>query len=197
MIKKYLLSTVAASLMVLTITGCGGAAPVAEEQAEYDDRCKISGQLAPEWACGNSAYFKDSIVAVGIAAPTKAGSGMQRTLAQANGRDGLARQVQVEVKNKVENFSRVTGVGDSEVVDRVATEVSKQLSKTTLTGSRQLKSFTDSKTGELYVLMGSPTAEVMAAAKEQVKSSYKNDKAMYQRFLASQASKELDFELSK
>ena len=192
MIKKYLLSTAAAGLMVFSFAGCGGAEPVAPEQAEFDDRCKISGQLAPEWACGNSAYYKDSIVAVGIAAPTKAGAGMQRTLAQANGRDGLARQVEVQVKNKVENFTRVTGVGDSEVVDRVATGVSKQLSKTTLTGSRQLKSFPDPVTGELYVLMGSPTAEVMAAAKEQVKTSFKNDEALWQQFQSQKAQAQLD-----
>ena len=188
---KTLTSAALAALLALSFAGCGGAEPQ-PQQAEFDDRCKISGELAPEWACGNTPYYKDSLVAVGIASPTKAGPAMQRTLAQANGRDNLSRQVETIVKNKVENFTRTTGVGDDEVVDRVATEVSKQLSKTTLRGSRQLKSFTDSKTGDLYVLMGSPTKEVMDAAKKQVKTSFKNDQALWQQFQSKNALEQLD-----
>ena len=190
--KKTLGSAVLASLLVFGLTGCGGGdAKPAEES--FDERCRIGGKLAPEWACGN-ANIEGAITAVGIAPISKAGRGFTTREAQAQGRSNLAQQIQSLVKDKVEQFTRSTGVGDDEVVDKVSTQVSKQVAKVTLKGSKQIKSWENANTNELYVLMAVPEKSMNAEAKKQVKSSFKNDQALWQQFQSKNALDSLEKE---
>lgn len=181
-----------AAIIAATMTGCGGAAP--EEEADF--RCRIDGTLAPEWACGNANSMEGSIVAVGSAPLSQAGQGFSRREAMANGRSNLAQQISTLVKDKVENFTRSTGIGAGESVDKVSTQVGKQVAKVALKGSKQLKYWQHPVNKDIYVLMGAPEAQINDTAKKTVKTSFKNDEALWQQFQAKQGLEGLEKEFA-
>ncbi len=185
---KTLSSIALAGLIAAGISGCG--AQPAPEEADF--RCKQDNVLAPEWTCMPMA--EGAYAGLGVAQKSQAGINLMMTEAQANGRDDLARQIQVQVKNKVENFTRATGVGSGESVDKVTTAVTKQVAKVDLTGSKMIKSWTHPANGSLYVLMAVPEDSVNKEVKDAVKTSFKNDEALWQQFQSKQALESLDKE---
>ncbi len=187
---KTLSSIALAGLLVATITGCGGDGPDPKEE-EFDNRCKVENQLAPKWAC--VPMIEGAYAGVGVAQQSAAGMGHMRRVALANGRSDLAQQIKSQVKDKVETFTRTTGVGGSEVVDQVNVAVSKQIAKVDLQGSKAVDSWT-SKSGTLYLLVTVPESTVNGEVKKAVKTSYKNDEALWQQFQAKNALEGLDKE---
>ncbi len=188
--KKKLLSVALGSVIALTMAGCGGEQPK-PKQEEPDFRCKQEGVLAPKWTC--SPFADGSIAALGTAPKSKAGYGFQYREALAQGRSNLAQQIETLVKDKVEQFTRSTGVGDNEVVDKVSTQVSKQVAKVTLKGSKPLETW-QAPSGTLYILVAVPESSVNESAKNAVKSSFKNDEALWQQFQSKQALESLEKE---
>jgi len=190
--KKMILKTASVAVLAsMMFTGCNQA-PMAEKP---DFSCKQNGQLAPEWTC--NPYMEGSIVALGIA-QRNAGNdqSMQRAEAMAEGRDALATQVSTKVSTMMKSFKETTGSGDASTFDKSVSKVSKQLASQTLQGSRGVESW-KSNTGTLYVLVGLSNEPVKKQMESAVKTSFKNDKAMYQKFLAAKANGELDMELEK
>jgi hypothetical protein len=185
------------AVLALTFTACNKEPKPAEQEAaqqeQSDFRCRIDSQLAPEWACGN-AGIEGAISAVGSAPLGKLGQGFSRREAQANGRSNLAQQMQTLVKDKVETFARSTGVGGSEVADKVSTQVSKQVAKVTLKGSKQMKYWQNPVNQDVYVLMGISENTMNKEVKAQVQSSYKNDNALWQQFQSKNALESLEKE---
>ncbi|MGB5866278.1 MAG: LPP20 family lipoprotein [Arcobacteraceae bacterium] len=192
--KKTVLKLASAAAIATILSGCMGQ-PTPEKEAEPDFRCKQDGELAPKWTC--NPYLEGSIVALGVA-PRNAGNdyGMQRAEAVAEGRDALANQISVKVSTMFKSYKATTGSGDASTFDKANSKVSKQLASQTLQGSRGVESW-QSKTGTLYVLVGLNSEVVKQGMESAVKTSFKNDKAMYQKFLAAKADGELDAELEK
>ncbi len=190
--KKNIGSIIVATALMASLTGCGDKKPTAAAE-EADFRCRIDGQLAPEWSCGN-AGLDGTVTAVGSAPLSKLGQGFSRREALANGRSNLAQQIQTTVKDKVELFTRATGVGGAEVADKVSTQVSKQVAKVTLNGSKQMKMWQNPANNSLYVLVGVSEDALNQEVKNQVKSSYKNDNALWQQFQSKNALEALDKE---
>ena len=186
---KSLTTIAAAGILAATITGCGGAAPVAEPEADF--RCKQENVLAPKWTC--VPMVEGAYAGVGVAQKSSAGQGHMRRVALANGRSDLAQQIKSQVKDKVETFTRTTGNGDAETVDAVTTAVSKQVAKVDLQGSKGVDVWT-APSGSLYMLVTVPEATVNGEVKEAVKTSFKNDKALWQQFQSKQAMDGLDKE---
>ena len=186
---KGIVSIAVAGLVATVITGCGGEAK--PQQQEPDFRCKKENVLAPKWTC--TPFVDGAIAEVGVAPKTAAGPGMQRRIALANARSNLAQQIETQVKDKVETFTRSTGIGAGEAVDSVATAVSKQVAKVTLKGSKQVDAW-EAPSGTLYVLVAVPEKTVNEAAKEAVKTSFKNDEALWQQFQSKQALEGLEKE---
>ena len=193
LIKK--IGTVALGVGVAAlIAGCGGEQPKPAEPA--GGACVLPGNIsAPEWVC--SPKVEGAIAAVGVAEKTAAGLDMQTTAAMASARDKLARQIEVKVKNKFENFVRSTGTGQNETVDKVMTNVSKQVANVTLNGSKRVKTWFD-PSGTMYVLVAVPESTINEAAKSKfkqaAKTSFKNDEALWQQFQSKQALDSLDKE---
>jgi len=183
--NKIYLSLIMVTAVLALMSGCA-TGPKDTLTEEY-----------PAWVLDPS--MEGGLSAVGSAKMSKAGMQFTRTEALANARDELARQMSVKVKNMVKNFTEVTGVGDDETVDRVSSQVSKQLSSQVLAGSKQKKMW-KSKDGELFVLVVlDPEAAIKAvnAVREAVKTSYKNEKALWQKFQAKKAQEELNAEIEK
>jgi hypothetical protein len=185
---KTLSSIALAGLLAASFTGCGGAAPVS---AVDEFGCKQENVAAPKWTC--VPMVEGAYAGVGIAQKSAAGMGHMKKVALANGRSDLAQQIKAQVKDKVETFTRTTGVGDNETVDQVNTAVSKQIAKVDLTGSKMIDSWT-APSGALYLLVTVPEATVNGEVKNAVKTSFKNDQALWQQFQSKQALEGLDAE---
>jgi len=186
---KSLSSITLASLLLLTLSGCSGEPEPKKE--EFDNRCKIENVLAPKWAC--IPEVDGSYAGVGIAEKSSAGMAHMRRVALANGRSDLAQQIQTLVKDKVELFTRATGVTDKESVDKVSTAVTKQVAKVNLQGSKASDSWS-APSGALYLLVTVGTDSVNGEVKKALKSSFKNDDALWQQFQSKQALESLEAE---
>lgn len=192
--KINLLKITAAAIIATILSGCMGTKDP-EKQEEPDFKCKQDGQLAPKWTC--NPYLEGSIVALGVA-PSNAGNdlGMQRAEAIAEGRDALVNQLSVKVSTMFKSYKATTGTGTEGTFDKANSKVSKQLASQTLEGSRGIESWR-SNTGTMYILVGLSNEPIKIQMGKAVKTSFKNDKAMYQKFLAAKANGELDAELEK
>lgn len=187
MVKNIKIMAMAA-VVAAVLTGCGDQ----PKPSEGDFRCKQDGVLAPDWTC-NPQTYEGAIVGLGSAPISKAGTNFTRNNAMAQARNDLAFQIETQVKAKVENFVRGTGVADKEVVDSVSTQVSKQLANTTLNGSKQLQSWVSPR--NMFILVGiSNDAVNKEAKKEIVDSSHNNKDALWQQFQSKQALDALDKE---
>jgi hypothetical protein len=195
--KRTILSISAAALLAATMfTGCAGGQPeVKEEKADF--RCRQDGVLAPDFTC--DPFAEGSIVALGVAKMNAGGDkAFQRTEAMASARDALARQIEVKVSNLFKSFKATTGSGADATFDKSSSDVSKQLASQTLSGSKQIgRSWRHPETNELFIMVGISNEPVKEKMEDAIKTSFKNDKALYQKFLAAKADGELDKELEK
>jgi len=177
---------------LLGLTGCNNQNNI----AKYS-QCSIDGDSnAPHWICDNGSTMEGGIFAVGSAEPSPLGRNFQITTATQVARDALARQINVKVKNMFKQYQSSTGVGEKQSVDQAIENVSKQLSNVTLKGSKIMNVWTSPK-GTIYVLVGMPNKMVDEKVRMAIKSSYKNNKALWEKFLAKKADKDLDKEIAK
>lgn len=188
--KKGLLTAgvVAAGLIM---AGCsGGSKEAAKPEADF--RCKQAGTLAPEWTC--KPYKSGLIVGLGTAPKNVAGDyGMQMEEAEANGRTSLARRLETKVQTLMKNWKRITGGGIDQTYEKNVESVSKQTANKTLRNSRALETWQNPADGTLFLLMGIDKADAEAG----LKTSLKNEKALWQQFQSKKAMEELDNEMEK
>ena len=179
-------------LVTATIVGCSSKTPEVED-GKYQSTfaCKQENVLAPRWTCipDVTGFY----AGVGIAEKSAAGMGHMKKVAVMNGRSDLAQQIQTQVKDKMEGFTKATGIGSGESVDMVTTAVTKQIAKVDLKGSKAVDMWT-APSGNLFMLVTVPEASVNGAVKDAVKSSFNSDDARWQQFQSEQALKSLDAE---
>ncbi len=193
---------ISAVTAVIFFTGCNNSQPkpiknnaIQEQQADF--HCKQDGALAPVFTC--NPHVEGMITALGVA-PMNAGNdkAFQRTEAMANARNALTRELEIKVSNMVKTFKGTTGAGKGATFDKSTSEVSKQVASQTLKDSRQIGiSWRNPQTKELFILVGIKTPEVKKELGNAIKTSFKNDEALYQQFLAKKASGELNKELEE
>ena len=114
----------------------------------------------------------------------------------ANARVLLAQQIQVGIESMVKNYNETTGVGESETVDAVASVVSKQITNQNLSGTKMFKKIT-SPNGALYVLVGFDKDLYASFVKDQLTTSYNNDKALWQKAMSDKAFEELRSDIER
>ncbi len=185
--NKTISSIAIACLTAAIITGCGDKDPVPGDDFE----CKQENVLAPKWTC--VPEVKGSYAGVGVAQKSAAGMGYMRKVAAANGRSDLAQQIKSQIKDKFESFTSTTGVSDAETVDQATAAVTKQVAKVDLEDSKGVDVWT-SPSGSLYMLVTVPEATVNNVVKNTVKTSFKNENALWQKFQLKNALEELDKE---
>ena len=188
--KKILNSAILGFAISGLMVGCGS--PDLDFQ-----QCKIENVKAPSWVCDGGATMEGGIFGVGSSEKSPLGISFQRTEATAAARDALARQLKVKVKNMFKQFQATTGVGDAQTADKATQNVSKQLASEVLSGSKVIKVwFSPSRT--MYVLVDMPnTKEVAQQVKKAVKTSFRNDQALWQEFKAKKADEELEAAIDK
>jgi len=190
--KKTITNALIVTIAFFAITGCGEKTPEPKKEATAPTfKCMQEGVLAPQWTCipNVEGYY----AGVGVAEKSAAGIAHMRRVALMNGRSDLAQQIETQVKDKIEGFTRATGNGSAETVDKVTTAVTKQLAKVDLKGSKAVDMW-QAPSGALYMLVTVPAENVNAEVKKAVKSSFKNDNALWQQFQSKQALEQLDKE---
>ena len=186
--KKFLII----SLSVAAIfTGCA----TSNNPSVNTPSCQIDGATAPSWVCDGGANIKEGIVAVGSAEKSPLGINFQRQEAMAAARDEIARQINLKVKNIIKTYMSSTGTGDSKTAERVVTSASKQIASQALRGSKLLKTWISPK-GTMYVLVG-VQGNIKDMTKKAIKTTFKNDQALWQEFKAKKQWDELDEAVDK
>ncbi|MDD3060437.1 MAG: LPP20 family lipoprotein, partial [Sulfurimonas sp.] len=180
---KTLSSIALAGLITASITGCSDK-EVVPGAASEEYQCTQEKVLAPSWTC--LPTLEGHYAGLGIAENSAAGMSHMRRVALANGRSDLAQQIQTLVKDKVEVFTRSTGNGAQETVDKVSTAVTKQVAKVDLQGSKAVDVWS-APSGALYMLVAVNQSEVNREVKKAVSSSLKNDDALWQQFQSKQS----------
>jgi len=191
--KKSLQSLLLFAMTTVIVTGCSDKSPQVKKEKESVTtfQCKQENVLAPRWTC--VPEVEGYYAGVGVAEKSAAGIAHMRRVALMNGRSDLAQQIQSQVKDKIEGFTRATGNGSDETVDKVSTAVTKQLAKVTLRGSKAVDMW-QAPSGAIYMLVTIPEDNINGEVKKAVKSSFKNNNALWQQFQAKQALEKLDKE---
>jgi len=187
---RSLFTATAATFLV----ACGSTQPVPQQPVASCVFADGSNQPAPEWVCGAPVNGID-LSAVGYADKSGAGANFMKQMAATAARVELAQTMKVEVQNMIKQYSETTGAGDSETVDQVNTSVTKQISKETLIGSRIFRQM-PTPTGGIVVLVGLAPEIVGNIAEQALKTSMKNERALWQKFQAGKAQDELAAEIA-
>jgi hypothetical protein len=185
----YLLTGIALSAL---LAGCG------EEKKQEVADCVFPdapGTAAPGWVCDEPVPGIE-VSAVGSAQKSGAGHDFMKQMAATSARVQLAQNMQVQVRNMVKNYIETTGAAESETVDKVLTSVTKQITNESLVGTKIYKTRT-SPTGSLYVLVGMDENSRAEATQKALKTSMKNERALWQQFKAQKGQDELAAEISK
>jgi len=191
---KKLLTT---SLLAIGIAGFMAGCNNNQPQKPNIEQCQIEGAKAPSWVCDGGATMEGGLFGVGSSEKTPLGISFQRTEAAAAARDALSRQIKTKVENMFKQFQATTGIGNDQTAEKATQNVSKQVSKATLSGSKIMKTWVSPK-GTLFVLVGMPDSKTVAnQVKKAVKTTFHNDEALWQEFKAKQADKELDAAVAK
>jgi hypothetical protein len=180
------------ALSMLGITACMDQPAPQVVECTYPD---AQDQIAPGWVCDEPVAGIE-LSAVGYAKKSAAGNSFMKQIASADARVQLAQTFKSHVNNMVKLYAETTGSADSETVDQVNTSVSKLITSETLIGSRIFRTKA-SPSGGLYVLVGLDSTKVQTAAEESIKTSMKNDKALWQQFKAKNAQDELAADIAK
>lgn len=180
-----------AVMLSAVIAGC--SKDVEPEERSVDFSCKQENVDAPKWTCipEISGYYSG----VGIAEKSAAGMDHMRRVAMANGRSDLAQQIQTLVKDKVSLYTGTTGIGDSETLDKTTESVTKQVAKVNLSGSKAIDMWY-APSGALYMLVTVAKDSTNEQIRDNMKSSFKNDNALWQQFKAKNALEDLEKEFS-
>jgi hypothetical protein len=184
------LSLVLALIAIFAFGACTGSQEKAEPVVEKEVVDPMAGY--PAWILDPNV--EDGLGAVGSAYIGAAGVQFARQEALANARDELARQVSVKVQNMFKSYTNSIGLGGRDGVEKVATNVSKQVANQTLKGSRQ-KELWISPDKELFVQVIIPNEILKEEAKAVIENETPvgtSDRALWQEFKAKNAQAELD-----
>ena len=193
--RKILKNLALVTLVTVSFTACSSKKEPKPQKYNPTFTCQQEGVDAPRWTCipEVDGYY----AGVGVAEKSAAGIAHMRRVALMNGRSDLAQQIQTQVKDKMEGFTRATGNGSAETVDKVTTAVTKQVAKVDLKGSKAVDMW-NAPSGAIYMLVTVPQKNVNEAVKDALKksvnSSYKDNNALWQQFQSKQALENLDKE---
>lgn len=154
-----------------------------------------SNQAAPDWVCG-APVEGVALSAVGYSEKSAAGPNYMKQMAATSARVELAQILSVDLQNMVKQYVETTGAADAETVDRVNSVVTKQITEQQLVGSRVIRQM-PTPTGGLVVLVGLDPSQVEGVAESILRTSMRNEAALYQKLEAEKSFEELAAEIAK
>jgi len=154
-----------------------------------------SNQAAPEWVCG-APVAGVALSAVGYSEKSAAGPNYMKQMAATAARVELAQVLSVDLQNMVKQYVETTGAGDAETVDRVNSVVTKQVTEQKLIGSKVVRQM-PTPSGGLVVLVGLDPAQAEGVAESILRTSMRNEAALFQKLESEKSFDELAAEIAK
>ena len=154
-----------------------------------------SNQAAPAWVCG-APVAGVALSAVGYSEKSAAGPNYMKQMATTAARVELAQVLSVDLQNMVKQYVETTGAGDAETVDRVNSVVTKQVTEQKLIGSKVVRQM-PTPSGGLVVLVGLDPDQAGKVAQDILRTSMKNEAALYQKLESEKSFDELAAEIAK
>lgn len=154
-----------------------------------------SNQAAPDWVCG-APVDGVALSAVGYSEKSAAGPNYMKQMAVTAARVELAQVLSVDLQNMVKQYVETTGAGDAETVDRVNSVVTKQVTEQELIGSQIIRQM-PTPSGGLVVLVGLDPSQAEGVAESILRTSMKNEAALFQKLEAEKSFDELAEEIAK
>ena len=153
-----------------------------------------SNQAAPLWVCGAPVEGVE-LSAVGYSEKSAAGPNYMKQMAATAARVELAQVLSIDLQNMVKQYVETTGAGDAETVDRVNSVVTKQITDQTLIGSKVIRQI-PTPSGGLVVLVGLDPEQAGDVAQDILRTSMKNEAAVFQKLQAEKSFDELAEEIA-
>jgi hypothetical protein len=171
-------------VLALFAAGCGSAP--ASSQA-------VSDPNMPPWI--NEQVPEDMLWGIGVSSNTSIS--LRRTMADADARADIARQLQTMAQGMVTNYQREAGGVDNTAALGFQESITRQLAQATLTGAVKDQEWNapDNKTLWMRVKMSKADAAKSVAA--EVNKVVENEASRYAEFKAMDALKMMDAELDK
>ncbi|MEO9655877.1 LPP20 family lipoprotein [Marinomonas sp.] len=153
-----------------------------------------SNQAAPLWVCGAPVEGVE-LSAVGYSEKSAAGPNYMKQMAATAARVELAQVLSLDLQNMVKQYVETTGAGDAETVDRVNSVVTKQITDQTLIGSKVIRQI-PTPSGGLVVLVGLDPEQAGEMTQDILRTSMKNEAAVFQKLQAEKSFDELAEEIA-
>ncbi|MEL0637705.1 LPP20 family lipoprotein [Marinomonas sp. TI.3.20] len=154
-----------------------------------------SNKAAPDWVCG-APITGYPLTAVGYSNKSGAGPTFMIDIASTAARVELAQTLNLNIQNMVKQYAETTGSADAETVDRVNSVVTKQVTNQKLIGSRVVRQMM-TPSGGFVVAVGLDPKKTEGIAADILRSSMKNEAALYQKVESGKGFKELADEIAK
>jgi hypothetical protein len=180
--KKALASL--ALFLVLLAAGCGST-PAAPQQ--------VSDPNMPSWI--NEQAPEDMLWGIGVS--SNASQSLRLTMADADARADIARQLQTTAQGMVTNYQREAGGINNTAALGFQESISRQLAQATLTGAVPDVRWTTPDNKTLWMRVKMSKAEAARSVAAEVNKLVESEASRYAEFKAMDALKMMDSELDK
>lgn len=170
---------------VFLVMSCAGGA---EEEPEEKAPAEQSG--APDWYL-NPPQAEDTMYGVGSANMSSLDT--SRTMAISRAREDIAFQMNAQIEAAIVDYAQESGVDDNNQVVSFVENVSRQITETTLQGTRP-EEVSQGPDGTIYALVSFPEGNYREAASEAFQ---RNEDAAFAEFKAEEALDYLDSKIDE
>jgi len=160
-----------ALIMTLLVLGACSSNTSKDENKKTDTTILKTYNNGPTWI--RTPEKEGYTTELGMVEIGNQGIPMAREKAVASARVALSRQVEIKIEALIENYKLAVGTRGDVVGEGTFSDVSRQVSKQTLNGSKQLDMFIDDKM--VYILVGIPNKTLVKSIKSNMKEEIKGN----------------------
>jgi hypothetical protein len=154
-----------------------------------------SNKAAPTWVC-DAPVEGVEVGAVGSYERSAAGVAFMKQMAAISARVQLAQRMKVQVANMLQQYLGARGAASQEILDRVRSSVTRQISNESLVGTTIYRSVMGPD-GGIYVLVGLDEESVRKMSESTIRISMNKDTELWQQLRAGKAQDELASEIAR
>jgi hypothetical protein len=181
---KKALSAGLVLVLALLAAGCGSAPPAPQQ---------VSDSNMPPWI--NEQAPEDMLWGIGVA--SNASQSLRLTMADADARADIARQLQTLAQGMVTNYQREAGGINNTAALGFQESISRQLAQATLTGAVRDMNWTTSDGKTLWVRVRLAKVDAARSVASEVDKVVESEASRYAEFKAMDSLKMMDTELDK
>jgi len=190
-VKKIFYFAVSTAFLAL-LSGCTVApAPASAIAAAANTPCMQEGVSAPFWVC--KPEVADAYTGLGVAQINGVDKTEAIQTALYNGRAEIAKQIQSQVREKLDNFARTPEGSNKENVDNLYTSIAREVKPSDIYLQEKLQSWT-TPSGKIYIHAIASKSSFETALKKAVQLSCVNDKVIWLAFSSNQSIPNLEKE---